>query len=592
MLIIIVSVLLFLLPINIQPIYAQVDSSFQTQISTTYTVNLNGITQVKHQISIQNTTPSLFISQFDFDLKTTDVTDIKAFSPKGQVIPVNIIHQPHTILAKLAFPDQIVGKNKTRSFTLTYQTNGLVHFQKPIVEILLPGNLGSDNLASHQLTLFVPADFGPLSLSSTSPSAQTSDPIYQKYNFTTSDEKPIWLVFGDHRNLQFQADFDLNNPSISPKDFQVYLIPDFTFQQVYYQTISPLPQSIDRDQYGNWLANYKLEPKTKLHLTAQGFLVIGHNQVPTDLANFKLFTTADPASVCQELNSNSLSPISPTAIYSQFLGLAALHSNIFTQPIPSSLARPSPSVCPSKSFQSSSEVGSVFISTLRSHDIASRPVAGFLFDHYSLPPHSNIPHVWSEIYDSDQKRWLTVDLDLDSQTSTPFYGKNDFSHIALYTSSNTLLSPPASHQPPLDYQANFQFMATDISPQPLISLPVQVKVKFYLPILNYISLQVIVNNTGNSAFYQLPIEYNIFGRSHQTTISYLLPQSHQQIDLGLVSRSFQSVEPILNLNIYGQNSAISFNSQIKLYIIGFYLTFPTIVVLITLYRRHSRSLLV
>ena len=80
--------------------------------------------------------------------------------------------------------------------------------------------------------------------------------------------------FGDHQELSFKLKTRLENSEILRKVFILNLPPDTSKQQVVFKKITPKPNKIEVDKFGNYQAMFEVRSRGNVDVTIEGVVKI------------------------------------------------------------------------------------------------------------------------------------------------------------------------------------------------------------------------------------------------------------------------------------------------------------------------------
>ena len=250
---------------------AQAQGEFATDYLVSYTVNNDGSTFSRLEITLTNLQSNIYAKEFSLQIGSTRLSEIKAYTQSGPLEP-QVLSGSKTTAITLPLNDKVLGKDKAQTLILEYLSQDFSRITGSIREISLPKLAKSGDLRSYRLSLLVPQSFGPVSLINPRPSRTKVSNDYTVYHFRTEDlfDKGISAIFGFSQQLQFTFHWQLTNPNLFPVNTQITLAPDTAFQRVFYHSLNPAPLNVKTDHDGNWLAEYQLAGRQNLTVTATG----------------------------------------------------------------------------------------------------------------------------------------------------------------------------------------------------------------------------------------------------------------------------------------------------------------------------------
>ncbi len=414
---------------------------FQTNLTTTVTVNENGLSRIKQDFEIVNLTPTSYISQYGLKISSNQLKNIVVTSD-GQLIEPEINYlNPSTTSGPgqtsigITFDDKVVGEGKSRQFSISYLHPDAAIISGSVLEVSLPPQANPADYQQYTVHLVTPARFGP-------PVRTTPD----QHSYTTQDDQVvttfeqngtagIFALYGSEQIFDLMINYHLDNDTNNPGISQIALVPDTAYQRVYYHQLDPLPDQMELDPDGNWIATYhlpagskttvKLQAAVKLSLEPAANLPIAEPNSthlaalpywPVDQAEIKeLAGQHQTAAAINDYVVKTLSYNTQRALNNpERMGAAA------------ALNQPDQAVC--------QEFTDLFITLARAANIPARRMTGYAYTQNSdLRPLSlveDVLHAWPEYYHQDLKQWVPIDPTWENTTGgIDYFSQVDLSHI-------------------------------------------------------------------------------------------------------------------------------------------------------------------
>jgi len=521
-------------------------SEFTTNYTVDYSIRPNGVTHTKFDITLTNQLSNIYASEFSLSIGSTQLQAIKTYNQAGNLEP-KIAQGNKTTNIVIPFKDKVLGKNKSRIFTLEFDSLDFSHQLGSIWEISIPKLSKTDSLQTYQLTLSIPNSFGKPAIISPQPLSQTSSGGYTTYRFHQEDlfQSGISATFGQTQYFDFSLNYHLNNPNIYKVKTEIALPPDTSFQKVIYQTLDPQPNNITTDLDGNWLATYTLSAKQTLTVLATGSAQV--NLQPQadfprydlgDNSNYlsrqKYWETDNPRiqELAQQLQT-------PQAIYQYIVDNLIYDYGRLTDTTTrfgaaNALDNPDSAIC--------MEFTDLFVALARAAGIPSRAVNGFAYTTNSqLRPLSlkkDVLHAWPEYYDSSQHLWIPIDPTWGNTTGgVDFFQQTDLNHFSFSILGQNSNYPIPAGAYKLESSQDKDVEVTfgrSVSAQP------QTQLQIHLPDQTLAGMpitgEIVLENTGNVAVYQQTINLKSDNFSLPTntwTIASLPPYSRHTIEFEL-----------------------------------------------------------
>ncbi|MFZ5932998.1 MAG: hypothetical protein ACOYT7_02890, partial [Patescibacteria group bacterium] len=105
------------------PNKVQSAGEFATDIAVEYKVEETGLTQVTHRIAIENLFSNLYATSYSLVLDNIDPQNVSAFEGSTKLSVVSK-KEADKVNLTVNFPDALVGKGKTRNFSVVFTEPG------------------------------------------------------------------------------------------------------------------------------------------------------------------------------------------------------------------------------------------------------------------------------------------------------------------------------------------------------------------------------------------------------------------------------------------------------------------------------------
>lgn len=484
---------------------AQSSDDFTTELVTTYDVQPTGVTQVTHDFSITNNTPTTFIKQYAL---TTGYPDISGVSVKenGQPIKANIVTTANQTSIAFDFPTELVGEGKRRQFSISYTNTDVALVAGKVLEVHVP-ELGSPELYDkHTVVLKTPVQFGnPVRVSPQPTNSVQNQQIETTFN--TPSGEAISVYFGTEQIYNLTLRYHITNPGSSTALAQIALPPETSFQELFYHSIDPSPEKIEFDPDGNWIATFRVgaNATVPIHVTAATKVTLTPNDRVPVLAPLSSHTAKAPywETTNASIETKAQQHRTPAAIHEFVVNTL----DYTTQPITGiperlgavkALENPQQAVC--------QEFTDLFVAMSRANDIPARRLTGYAHSqNEQLRPLSlveDVLHAWPEYYDSSRNLWVPVDPTWEDTTGgIDYFSQFDLNHIVFAINGQSSETPyPAgaykvADQTTKDIEVSFGDAFPTASPKfNITALPVRI---FGVPLPGFYQLR-IVNETGQA----------------------------------------------------------------------------------------------
>ena len=522
--------LLFFL-ITPHKIYAQ--EEFIIDVNVDYNVQSTGITKVTHTITLENALSNLYAQSYLLSLENIDPVDPVSFEGTKQ-LSLTRTEKDDTISLQVNFDDAVVGKGKTRTFTISFEESSFASRTGEVWEISIPRLSESNNFRSYNINLIVPSSFGKEAYISPDPKSiyVGENTINYSFDKASIQKTGITAGFGKFQVFSFSLNYHLENPLNKTASTEIAIPPDTAFQKIYYDSINPAPEEVYLDEDGNWLAVYKLDPRERIDVTAMGTVQIYANPREIQTVTSETLQENLKESEYWQVNDPQIQNLAgtlrtPKAIY-DFVSTNLSYSydrvrpNVTRYGASLALTSPKDAIC--------MEYTDLFIALARAAGIPAREINGYAYtENPEIQPLSlvaDVLHSWPEYWDEQKHVWVPIDPTWGSTTGgVDFFSKLDLRHFTfvIHGRDDTTPYPPGSYKlgpsPQKDVFVNFGQL-----PKERISKPeINAKVKNSLPFM-HTQISVVIKNPGPTALYNLePAIYFDEILAERTIIPALLP---------------------------------------------------------------------
>ena len=514
---------------------------FTADYVVSYEIKPDGSTIVTQKIRLTNKVTNLYPKQFSMVLDSDHIDNVIAFDDGGVIEPVIEKKDQKTILT-LLFNKQNVGIGKEHSFTLRFENSDIAQKNGSIWEVNIPGISDNPDLGDYSVTLDVPETFGKNAYMSPLPSGLSN--TWTKEQMISGG---ISAAYGSEQTFQGILSYILTNTGTSVKNATITIPPDSAFQKVSILNIHPVPEGIIRDDDGNWLASYKVNPKSEIPISVSVLVSVSLLPRP-DFGTYQIdqseytkatryWNTKDPR--IQSFIGKYTSPkeIYDYVVHTFSYDYARMNANPKRMGASEALAEPSKAVC--------MEFTDAFIAIARANGISARQAIGYAYTtNTRLRPiilSSDILHTWPEYYDTDKKIWIGIDPTWAKTTGgVNYFDKMDFNHIVFAyngVSDDTPLAAGMFRIADSGKQVRIDFADTKkvIHKKPNIS----VSVTFPKRIFNLFSYtgDIKIENNGGSSADNIPVSVSSDpkGILVHDYITQMPPYSHVHVPIRLPS---------------------------------------------------------
>jgi transglutaminase-like putative cysteine protease len=548
--------------LSVQPVLAS--ENFSNKLTTTYNVQIDGSTIIRHHFTITNKKPTITVTKQALTLSSTDIQKVKAVDDSGDSIPTTAVTTDNHTNIVVTFPEPVVGQGKSRSFTISYVDNSATVVSGQVLEVYVPKLASPDEYDSYQITINTPLQFGSPSLVNPKPTTLQQNNETFTSIFENIKDQSIIAIFGDTQVFDVSLTYHLQNNTGSRGIAQIALPPDTSFQKVHYSVLDPEPLTIDRDEDGNWLATYKLAAGTELTVTAS--LVAQLKLEPyTDylspLPSAKTTQLLEHWELPSELGQKTIAENqTPQDIYTYLTdhfeyNYDRLDKTIVRLGADYALANPDQALC--------QEYTDTFVALARANGISARQLTGFAYtEDDKLRPLSfieDVLHAWPDYFDSQKNIWVQIDPTWGSTTGgIDYFNQFDLNHIvfAIHGHSSDSPYPAGSYKTPAnntdDVKVTFGTTFPEVEPKLDFSLGTFVVPSWRLPSFQKLTIS---NKTGQALYrqtFQLSTDSDTIILPAQLEIPYLLPYQNSSQSFQVWSESGILPQPVTLRVSYGE----------------------------------------
>lgn len=427
---------------------------FSSFYKTTYKFSEEGVAYITQEISFLNQTAEKDISEFSLSIMGAQINNVEAFDSIG---PLETSVDKNTEATKITvrFNQRVVGKNKTLSFILKYQSKDFIKKEGNLWQVSLPKLAGTAEIDDYQLFVQIPQSMGNIASISPSPKSQTeaNNFITLKYEKNDLVNFGVQITVGQYQTFDFKIDYVLQNNGNEEIIKQIALPPDTDFQTIYYRSILPKPENVEKDADGNWLGSYILFPGQKLGIQAVGqaniFIQSKKNSPVKEnfqeyLAPTQYWQSDDPKiiSLAEKLKT-------PEKIYRYVVENLTYDYDLIKKGVRrkgslATLDSPQSSLC--------SDFTDLFIALCRAAGIPAKALDGYAYTNdlkiTEASSLTDVLHSWPEYYDGSQKLWIQVDPTWENTShGLNYFNKFDMSHFVfvIHGKNDSLPYSPGSY---------------------------------------------------------------------------------------------------------------------------------------------------
>jgi transglutaminase-like putative cysteine protease len=577
------------------------EGEFSTDLDVTYKVNESGITEVINKVTLTNLFSNLYATSYSIVLDSINPANARAYSAEGTAYSLNKITDNDKTTLRIEFPDTVVGKDKSRTFYISFEESSFAVRTGEVWEISIPRLSEDATFNSYNLNLQIPEKLGLEAYISPLPREKSNVNGYLTYNFSKADVEKTGITagFGAFQVFSFTLNYHLENPLAKSAKTEITIPPDTAYQKVYYSNISPKPTNMTIDSDGNWIAEYTLSPRERVDVTAVGHVQIFSNyrpfQKPTDeslnqnLLQSDYWNTTNPEIVrlANELKT-------PKAIYdyvSQTLkyDYARVRPNVERLGAVRALDNPTSAIC--------MEFTDLFVAISRAAGIPAREVNGYAYtENPEIQPLSlvnDVLHAWPEYYDKEKEVWIPVDPTWGSTTGgVDYFSKLDLRHFTFVAHGKDAVKPyPAGSYKLGSNPQKDVFVSFGSLPEARNSnLEVTANIEGWIPLISN-RLNIKITNPGPSAVYKVIPNIYFDGVKKEANINILeLLPFQESKSIVEIPFSFLGINTpnIVKVEVLGEEVIIPTNKKHVIIYNLLFIFVVTILILVTIMFRLKK----
>ncbi len=527
---VIISSLLILVAPN--KVFAQ--SDFETTSNTEYKVLESGMAFVTSTVTIKNVKSTYYPQKYILNLNSIIPQNIKVYE-SGKKLLFNTRQNTNITTIEIKFENASIGKNITKIFVITYQTDSLAKKSGEVWDVSIPKIENSDVYKDYKITLTTPLAWGNVAYISPEPKERKELLDRYIFNFTKDSigNGQIIAGFGRFQAFNFSLTYNLVNSNERQSVEEIALPPDTSTQVVFYDSLEPKPVSVELDTDGNWIAKYSLQKYQKLKVIAKGSTqIFSTSRYLNFLPNKPNNTLLSPTSYWQSddpiIRKLASDLKTPEAIYNYIVknlkyDYSRINPNYERLGAISSLTNPGKALC--------MEFTDTFIALARAAGIPAREINGYAYSQNlkeePLSLVADVLHSWPEYWNDVDKKWIPIDPTWAVTTGgTDFFHKFDLNHFAFVIHGVNPVKPysPGSYKlgayPEKDVSITFGKLPENKYPI------IKTSYKF-LGIFPIVSRKLLFSaeNTGKSAEYNMDFSISGLNKPIDSKINAILPFS-------------------------------------------------------------------
>ena len=408
---------------------------------------------VSKKVGIINLENELSVTSFTQNLEEYNYYDLVAKDSSG-IAEFKEIDEENTKRIVIPLRGAKIGKNQVNNLEISYKSKDLIKKIGSTYFFNLP-KIPKNNVRNLNITISVPKDFGKLIFISPTKFQKEDKENETIYKFLNNDslDNAISASFGEFQVINFNIKYDLKNESNWFVNQEIALIPDILkYQEVSFKELDPKPTEIKIDGDGNYLAKYRINPKSNLQVSFKGSVRIYGNQIDTEKGgNFEeipesFIENYTKSQKYWEINSEEIKDVAKTlkdtnltvAKNAQkiYKFLTENYNYNFEIGKDSQVERNGAlKAIKREALMGCMEFTDSFIAIARSMGIPAREINGYAFSDDPTKKPINVEinasdklHSWAEFYDPSLG-WIQIDPTWGATSEIDYFSKLDLNHI-------------------------------------------------------------------------------------------------------------------------------------------------------------------
>jgi len=430
---------------------------FSSFYKTTYKFSPEGIAYITQEISFLNNTAEKDISEFSLNILGAKIDNIEAFDSIGP-LETSVDKKNDATKISVRFNQRVVGKDKTLSFIIKYLSKDFSKKEGNLWQVSLPKLAGTAEIDDYQLFVQIPQSLGNIASISPFPKSQTIEDnfIILKYEKNDLINFGVQITVGQYQTFDFKIDYVLENVGSEGVMRKIAIPPDTDFQTIFYRSILPKPENVEKDSDGNWLASYLVPPQQTISIQAVGQANIFIQSKKTSAIKEDLADYLAPTQYWQSDNPKMKSLAqklkTPEKIYRYVVENLTYDYELIKKGVQrkgalAALDSPQSSLC--------GDFTDLFIALCRAAGIPARALDGYAYTNdlkiIQASASTDVLHSWPEYYNEEQKLWVQVDPTWENTShGLNYFNKFDMAHFVfvIHGENDSFPASPGSYSKP------------------------------------------------------------------------------------------------------------------------------------------------
>ncbi len=526
----------------------------QTTYKDTYTVGIGSSVSVDREVSMENLTAKVFVSEFAFSFSNPDrMSDIVIFEDGAPADFSSDKSKNGTLLVQVRFKNPAVGNGVRKKLIIRYSVRDMLEQQGIFRELYIPvgGHSASERLNGYSIVVKVPAGFPSAGIAKPA-IKQLSNTEYIWADVKAYQKKNLYLSFSTQAFYAVELKYALVNSSPYTKHLSIPFVPEGIYQKVYVTAISPEPVDTTIDEDGNYLGVFSVAGNSVENVVFKAVVELT-NKPNEELKKYHVqlqqatgltrYLTPEKYWSLEESVSSKIteSLVNPFAIYQftidtlEYDTARVNDKNLERMGAQWAFSNPKNAVC--------MEYTDLFIAVAREQGIPAREVVGYAItnDETLLPVSflGDILHAWPEYYDKAREMWTPVDPTWEDTSHIDYFSTFDLNHIALvYHGKDTTYPLPPGVYKVKENTKDVSVKPAENAPIAEGGLEVQLPSKIELRAGVPNKVRVTINSKSNVFLYNIGLyvsdkktDTSAKSKVNQISIPVLEPYGSKEIEV-------------------------------------------------------------
>ena len=504
------------------------EEQFVLDLNLKYEIQENNEVNVVKKIDIVNLENELSVTSFTQNLEDYNYYDLVVKDSMGQVT-VKEIDEDNTKRIVVPLRNSKIGKNQVNTINISYKSKDLLQKVGTISYFNLP-KIPKKNVRSLDIEISTPKNLGKLIyVTPSKPEIVENDKgITYFFKNNSALDQAISATFGEYQVVNFNISYELRNDSNWFVNREISLIPDVSNrQEVGIKELNPKPTEIIIDEDGNYLAKYRLGPKSQTKVTYQGSVRIYGPKLDISSGGkfeelpYGLVEKYTKQQEFWETENNEIKDISNTLKdpnLSVVLNAKKIYEfltenykyNYEIEKNPEVIRNGALKALTREALMGCMEFTDSFIAIARSMGIPAREINGYALSESSETAPVNIDlggsdilHSWTEFYDPSNG-WVAIDPTWGATSKIDYFTKTDLSRVIFVTKGIESTYPLPAGMYKLDgNEKQIDIVFPKEFSNELFDIKYNASNNFSFNFINLITnkLPIKIKNTGGTSIY-------------------------------------------------------------------------------------------